>query len=597
MIEFDVLRGRDFGVFETFELPMRKQGVTLILGDNRDTTAADSNGSGKSTLFRALSWVIYGDTIEGDKTDEVVRLGAKSATVELSFIADHASYTIIRKRSKSAQSLQLYHGGIEISGATTRDTQEKINRMLGMDFRTFTNTVLYGEGDIHHFADPNTTDAERKSVLKRILRLEVIDGARDAMKKVERTLLDKKELAERKLPVLKARIEGLGLERVETLLAELRGRATEIKSKSKKLPKLLTVEKSALNLLDEYARTSVTIATLQKRRDAESAKLSFARFERVGAEQASAKVQLEAERYADGACPTCGTPAAASEHVAKELERLATELDAAEARVEKGKSEQEKWTGVIEATDAEISDLKASISDQREWEENLRTVRAEIADLRAIEKTGKTAAEDIAKQLKVKAELLKQREDLVEEHTEVAAELAGVEIELRHVQFWLKGFGNSGLPSHRMDEEIPGLESRANHYLDILSDGDIKVHFDTESKLKSGEVRDKFGIWATIEGQEAVRPSKGQRRKITVATDLALMDLVASREHASVDLLCLDEILDGLDRAGKARVMTLLLELRKYRGSIFVISHDPELAEIFEKTVTVVKEGNVARID
>ena len=44
-----------------------------------------------------------------------------------------------------------------------------------MDFHTWRNTVLYGQGDLVRFADPNTKDSERKDVLKRVLRLEVLD--------------------------------------------------------------------------------------------------------------------------------------------------------------------------------------------------------------------------------------------------------------------------------------------------------------------------------------------------------------------------------------------------------------------------------------
>jgi DNA repair exonuclease SbcCD ATPase subunit len=39
-----------------------------------------------------------------------------------------------------------------------------------------------------------------------------------------------------------------------------------------------------------------------------------------------------------------------------------------------------------------------------------------------------------------------------------------------------------------------------------------------------------------------------------------------------------------------------LEELRKKRGTIFVISHQPNLGEIFENSITVVKKKGVSKI-
>jgi len=59
----------------------------------------------------------------------------------------------------------------------------------------------------------------------------------------------------------------------------------------------------------------------------------------------------------------------------------------------------------------------------------------------------------------------------------------------------------------------------------------------------------------------------------------------------------MDEVLDGLDAAGKSRVMDLLRKLRETKSSIYVVSHDSGLAELFESQITIVKEGGVARVE
>jgi DNA repair exonuclease SbcCD ATPase subunit len=122
---------------------------------------------------------------------------------------------------------------------------------------------------------------------------------------------------------------------------------------------------------------------------------------------------------------------------------------------------------------------------------------------------------------------------------------------------------------------------------------------DTLSELKSGAVKDKLSINTTIEGNQNVTPSGGQLRKITLACDLALMDIVAQREGTAIDLLLMDEVLDGLDATGRSRIMDLLTHLKKQRGTIFLVTHDPELLEFMEKfdrIINVTKQDGVSDI-
>jgi DNA repair exonuclease SbcCD ATPase subunit len=164
-------------------------------------------------------------------------------------------------------------------------------------------------------------------------------------------------------------------------------------------------------------------------------------------------------------------------------------------------------------------------------------------------------------------------------------------------EFWQRGFSGEGLPSWLLDEFVPVLTERTNHYLGILTDGDIRIRFDTTSRLKSGDVRDRFAVELDVENMGDVRASGGQGRKIALAGDLALMECVADRERAAVDLLLLDEVLDGLDAVGKARVVDLLSYLRTRRSSVYVISHDPEISGAFERRIHVVRRGGVSRIE
>jgi DNA repair exonuclease SbcCD ATPase subunit len=257
-----------------------------------------------------------------------------------------------------------------------------------------------------------------------------------------------------------------------------------------------------------------------------------------------------------------------------------------------------------------MDQIMAELADWDDWKDQARLISDTVTDLRikagrapdierrrdavkAERKRLKSESNPFRTQIKERRErATKLREDIDGKRAE--AEAAQRESDLN--AFWVEGFGPGGLPSYLLDSVVPVVAERANRYLEILSDGDLRIQLDTLTTLKGGAVRDKLSVIPTIEGQEGVAPSGGQLKKMTLACDLALMDLLASREGAAVDLLLLDEVLDGLDAAGRARVMDLLEVLRAQRSTIIVISHDPEIVEKFGKAVTVVKSGGAATV-
>ena len=71
--------------------------------------------------------------------------------------------TIKRSRKKGKPSLEILSDGKPIEVAK-EDLQGTIIDALGLDFRAFKNTVLYGQNDTSHFANPRTKDSDRKEV-------------------------------------------------------------------------------------------------------------------------------------------------------------------------------------------------------------------------------------------------------------------------------------------------------------------------------------------------------------------------------------------------------------------------------------------------
>lgn len=644
------IRGTDFCCFEAFDLPLEEQGLVWITGENRDTKAADNNGSGKSSLFKALTWGLYGQTIDGERGDKVIRKGQKVAHVEVEFRDENGGHwVVVRERRKATPLLQLIKPDGRPFKASKEALQEQIISMAGLDFPAFKNTVLYGQNDSARFAHPRTKDAERKEMLHRILRTGVLKHCHDWVLEQRRGLKSKVIGIEASISNTISKqsmldVEGLkadvdafeGRRRAEVKAARDEARISKSDAEDYLAAARATTEPSLdkkqiannikrLEKLLSQAQTSASLAgglaTNIEEQTEERIELcgQLARHDAHISGMKSTLNELEGEER----CPTCTSPL--DEGVAKQhLEAVAVALKAERKKRKMPQGELRKADAELKRLRAEKDGHDEKASTASALTASIRTAEDEMATLEAAEAVAEAAAEvaeqraaqsiELARAAILRARTLKEQPNPHEDRYKKAksgarklkkqrrglkAERKEVTTEMAYIEFWVRGFSNQGLPSYILDAVMPYIGTRANQYLETLADSDIQMSFSTQREMKSskGEYRDEIDIGWTIEGlEDSYPPSGGQLKKMEVATDLALMDLVAARAGGGLDVLALDEVLDGLDAEGRQRVLQLLSDLRSRRGTVFVISHESQMSEIFEKSVTVVKEDGVSRL-
>lgn len=635
------LKATDFCCLKEVSLGLYRIGLVLVIGENRDTDAADNNGAGKSTIFKAVTWCLFGETIDGDRYDEVIRWGAKRAEVAVLLAAGDETWIVRRWRTKGKPGLSLHimrskkDGERRVSTVEepwpgdTKAVQAKVVELVGLDFRGFCNTVLYGQGDVDRFF--SSTDTAQKETLHRALRTDVYRKAelwlRDVLNK---SLRPKVEGAQRDLDKADARYEEHDVEEIERAFdeweaehdREVKERADEVIDLTRRARAVddaaaarreeLEAERAELEAaLAAAAEKDAELDKVVGLREEAQEKLTAAGRARNAKDEELKSAQRQLALLDGDRCPTCTAPLArgAPAKFAKQLKtrsgQLAGELEAASIEVE-------RLDGEVERLTRERDGIRDWLYENAVPDGKLADVKADIAALGAEAKTEKASLKRQAAEALAAAGALAKKENphrrSLDQAHERAKELSrllheatskrdAAQLDVAHHEFWVRGFGVQGLPSILLDGTMPYLTERANHYLETLSDGDIAVCFDTQRELKSkkGEKRDELEIAWTIEGVPGATPSNGQKRKLEVATDLALMDLVSSRE-GELDLLLMDEVLDGLDREGVARVLQLLQQLRAKRGSVLVVTHEPGLAESFERVVHVVKSGGASTL-
>ena len=149
-----------------------------------------------------------------------------------------------------------------------------------------------------------------------------------------------------------------------------------------------------------------------------------------------------------------------------------------------------------------------------------------------------------------------------------------------------------------LDLVTPYLNSQANYYLSILTNGTISVNISTQSESKSGNVSDKMSVEvSSVDGGSAYNElSTGEQKRVNLAISLSLQDYVLSK-NPDINLNVFDEIFDGLDEDGIMQVMKLLKERNKNIGTILVISHNQALRDMFTNSITIKKKDGISYVD
>ncbi|MBA3871671.1 MAG: SMC family ATPase, partial [Anaerolineae bacterium] len=176
--------------------PLRFDGIHLacLIG---------SNGAGKSSLLDAITWALWG-TARAKRDDELVHMGQTDMMVQLDFDQEGTTYRVVRKRSRKGRgtgALDLFsvidgHPNT-LSEPSIRETQEKINRLLRLDYETFTSSAFLQQGK----ADAFTTKApaQRKQILSDILGLSQWEKYEEAAKERLKTLANELAVIEQRI--------------------------------------------------------------------------------------------------------------------------------------------------------------------------------------------------------------------------------------------------------------------------------------------------------------------------------------------------------------------------------------------------------------
>lgn len=255
----------------------------------------------------------------------------------------------------------------------------------------------------------------------------------------------------------------------------------------------------------------------------------------------------------------------------------------------------------------QIADQESHITEQTQQyqaaQETLTALEGDSSELLRLEKEvnllreQKTQADRKTAVLQSRLAVLVEREN---QQKETLAEKEAQSLLINRLKTLEKACGREGVQALLIEQALPDIEERANILLDRLTNGDMRISFDTQKALKSrkGELRETLEI--TIVDGAGERPyenySGGEQFRVNFALRLALSQVLAKRAGARLQTLVIDEGFGSQDPAGRQRLVEAINTIQDDFARILVITHIDELKDAFPNRIEVSKGANGSQI-
>lgn len=605
-IQFQSIEIRNFRSFlgpaQILDFAALPIGLCFLRGENEVEESLGANGSGKTTIWHALSWCLFGKTPDGLRNPDIIPwVLAKSPTVCVMVFVGDRLYTI--KRTASPNSLS-------INGKDAN--QEKVERLLGLNFETFTHTILFGQ-DRDLFFDLSSSD--KLGLFTDALDLNRWDERSTYASTEVRNLEIKQVAADRDLIAAKAQVT-----RTKELLAKAQeksstfeeNRLVDVDKLKAEIKKLLAANESAAIKRDSASLVEDGALTEKDALDRQFRSLYDALFKIrdelsttvASVEQKQSRIRelrREISNLGDiDKCPTCGQSLEGTsllEHKKKlkaKIARLSTEIEELDeyAVAKRYNSQDKKVERVRPALEEKEKMARKARSEIDSW--NLRlvelqgTLAAAKRELARLEEAENPYHDQVADHKKYNKKYKQIAEGIAEEIKSRAARL-------ERTKFWIRGFKDVRL--FILQEILAELQLATNSMLGDVGLHDWSIEYDVEQETKSGTT--KRGLVVKVVSPHNTTPvrwecwSGGERQRLRLVGAMALSEVLLSYAGVDINLEIFDEPTRSLSEGGVRDLCEFLsARARDLKKQVWYTDHHTTESSLFSAVVTVRKTSD-----
>ena len=585
---------KNWGPFRGEHNILIPEGLVRVTGQNRDRQGAISNRSGKTSLLNSIVAAYSGRTPLVSTGSKFINDKEKSASIIITFDTKD-TLTRYFKDTKFGNSVTFGKEPNLISG------QEAVETMFGMNFEAFVATIFFGTNYSDFLEKILRKPIEAKDLLTSLIpNLGIFDKALEWIKENLDIIYRKKEGVEKEIN----RTNGIlqGLESMDYLVEiskwdvdnkrKIDSCKQSIKSLEEELKGLPTGDYTELQRKHEDLIRAKDVFSNKKTQFEKS--IFNCKQQKINFDREILSLKRSLDSIKEGICPTCGQKISKKELKEQYEEKLKTqEKLKADTEQEKGKLEKDliKLHPLLEEKDKELKLIREEMglfSAVSSAKAKLATFQNTLSNL--IKETNPWIAEK-----KKKEELSSSYKRRIEEFQTEVKKLTDL---AQYYQYWVVGYGSRGIKNFVFDEIIFRLTDKAQEYLDFMTEGSIQIRFDPRKQKKSGGFVETIGleISSDSDSRDFFTWSQSERKKVSLATSLAMNNLLREMFNIKLNFLVFDETFDGLDEVGISLFCNLLRSLLAEIKTILVVSHNPFSMDLFDDTLTVIKENGESKV-
>ncbi|MFN7938584.1 MAG: SMC family ATPase [Bryobacteraceae bacterium] len=262
-----------------------------------------ATGAGKTSLLDAILFALYGVTprLQTREVTSLVSLGSDSVKVLLEFAVGPQKYKVARNRKKATQvSLEEFKEGEwkPVAGGV-KETDGKIQNIIGLDFDAFTRAVILPQGEFDRFLRGDT--AKRTDILKNLLGIDIYE---EMKQKANRIAGDVQAQVLAKEGLLTSTYGAATPERVQELRESVRSQELALKAHQQDTAKLealvpVATELEQLRAQEKQAATDIEAARAALQKAVQDAAAAEESKQRCEAKIAQVDQQITATGYVE----------------------------------------------------------------------------------------------------------------------------------------------------------------------------------------------------------------------------------------------------------------------------------------------------------
>lgn len=527
------------------------------------------NGAGKSTLLDAITFGIYGKPYRNINKPQLINtVNEKNLEVEVEFDINSVPYKIVR--GVKPAKFEIYRNGDLIPhDAAAKDYQARLEGIIGLNYKAFTQIVILGSARYQSFMDLSSND--RRTIIEEILDITVFSKMNSVLKtRVQNNDLEQKENNYQK-ELLDNRIKNQQ-KLISNILRRSKESDDKIEAEKARLNLLVTDIDEKIALLDDKLSNLVE-PNLDELHD----KLTDVKMKGHELKKREKTAEDRIIFYENShSCEVCQQPI--SDHIKSEqIELMKSELEVVN-RVKQPMAEafQSIQTKIDKANvvKKEIAELN---SERRSLITEKKTILNQVKDLESQKiQTDADDLEESKNNLSLYETQYRSREDeylkLIEDkhHLEVCKVL-------------LK---DEGIKAKIIKQYLPVMNQLINKFLDRMG-ANYSFHLDEQfNEVIKSRYRDSFS-YASF--------SEGEKQRIDLALVFTWREIAKIKNSVNTNLLIMDEIGDSsMDGEGTDILWEILSEMKD--TNLFVISHKTSNVDKFSSHIEFEKVGNFSKI-